>query len=234
MEALVRWNHPERGVVGPVDFIPLAEETGLILPLGQWVLEEACRQIRDWQDRFPGPEPLVVAVNLSARQFAQPDLADQIADVMDKTGVNPAQLSLEVTESVMMEDVDSATLMTRKLKGLGLNLAIDDFGTGYSSLSYLKRFPVDYVKIDRSFVMDLGESNVDSEIVRAVIRLASAIGMRTVAEGVETEHQLRQLRAMGCPLVQGYYLARPQPAEAIEAMLAERAVPAKVAATPLP
>ncbi|MCA1847199.1 MAG: bifunctional diguanylate cyclase/phosphodiesterase, partial [Actinobacteria bacterium] len=200
----------------------------------QWVLEEACRQIRDWQVRFPGAEPLVVAVNLSARQFAQPDLADQIADVLDKTGVDPAQLSVEVTESVMMEDVDSATLMTRKLKGLGLNLAIDDFGTGYSSLSYLKRFPVDYVKIDRSFVMDLGESNVDSEIVRAVIRLASAIGMRTVAEGVETEHQLRQLRAMGCPLVQGYYLARPQPAAAIEAMLAERAVPAKVPATPLP
>jgi diguanylate cyclase (GGDEF)-like protein/PAS domain S-box-containing protein len=222
LEALIRWRHPEKGMMSPAEFIPLAEETGLILPLGRWVLEEACTQIRRWQDAYAGPVPLVVTVNLSARQFQQPDLCDQVAQVLAKTGIAPEQLCLEVTESVMMDDVESATLMLRKLKELGPCLAIDDFGTGYSSLSYLKRFPVDFVKIDKSFVADLGEGAVDSEIVRAVIRLAAAIGMRTVAEGVETEEQLRRLRNMGCPLVQGYYLARPQPADAIELLLQER------------
>ena len=228
LEALVRWRHPERGMMSPAEFIPLAEETGLILPLGKWVLEEACTQIRRWQDAYAGSVPLVVTVNLSARQFQQPDLCDQVAQALAKTGIAPEQLCLEVTESVMMDDVESATIMLRRLKELGPCLAIDDFGTGYSSLSYLKRFPVDFVKIDKSFVADLGEGAVDSEIVRAVIRLAAAIGMRTVAEGVETEEQLRRLRNMGCPLVQGYYLARPQPAEAIEVLLQERVKQASI------
>ena len=222
IEALVRWRHPERGMMPPAEFIPLAEETGLILPLGRWVLEEACRQVRVWSDLYPSPVPLVMTVNLSARQFQQPDLCGQVAEVMAKTGIDPKQLCLEVTESAMMDDVESATLMLRRLKELGLCLAIDDFGTGYSSLSYLKRFPVDFVKIDKSFIADLGEGAVDSEIVRAVIRLAAAVGMRTVAEGVETEEQLRRLRNMGCPLVQGYYLARPQPADAIDVLLRKR------------
>ncbi|MBW3668241.1 MAG: EAL domain-containing protein [Actinobacteria bacterium] len=222
LEALVRWRHPERGMMPPAEFIPLAEETGLILPLGRWVLEEACRQLHEWQELYPSPVPLVMTVNLSARQFQQPDLCGQVAEAMAKTGIDPKQLCLEVTESVMMDDVESATIMLRRLKELGLCLAIDDFGTGYSSLSYLKRFPVDFVKIDKSFIADLGEGAVDSEIVRAVIRLAAAVGMRTVAEGVETEEQLRRLRNMGCPLVQGYYLARPQPADAIDALLRKR------------
>ena len=221
-EALVRWRHPEKGMMPPAEFIPLAEETGLIFPLGKWVLEEACRQIRVWQDAYPGAVPLVMTVNLSARQFQQPDLCDQVVHAIAKTGIRPEHLCLEVTESVMMDDVEAATIMLRRLKDLGTCVAIDDFGTGYSSLSYLKRFPVDFVKIDKSFIDDLAEGAVDAEIVRAVIRLAAAIGMRAVAEGVETEEQLRRLRNMGCPLVQGYYLARPQPAQAIEALLQDR------------
>jgi EAL domain-containing protein (putative c-di-GMP-specific phosphodiesterase class I) len=199
----------------------MAEESGLILPLGRWVLEESCRQMRDWQDRFPGV-PLVVSVNLSARQFRQPDLPGQVAEVLARSGLDPHQLCLEVTESVMMDDAETATVTLHKLKELGTCLSIDDFGTGYSSLSYLKRFPVDFVKIDRSFIQDLGNHAVDSEIVRAVIRLASAVGMSAVAEGVETEEQMRRLRALGCPLVQGFYLSRPKPAIEHEAMLAER------------
>jgi diguanylate cyclase (GGDEF)-like protein/PAS domain S-box-containing protein len=220
-EALVRWTHPERGPLSPADFIPVAEESGLILPLGRWVLEEACRQMQEWSDTYPGV-PLVVSVNLSARQFRQPDLPGQVAEVLQRTGLDPHQLCLEVTESVMMDDAETATVTLRKLKELGTCLSIDDFGTGYSSLSYLKRFPVDYVKIDRSFIKDLGNHAVDSEIVRAVIRLASAVGMSAVAEGVETEEQMRRLRALGCPLVQGFYLSRPKPAAEIAPMLAER------------
>jgi diguanylate cyclase (GGDEF)-like protein/PAS domain S-box-containing protein len=220
-EALVRWTHPERGPLSPADFIPMAEESGLILPLGRWVLEEACRQLRLWSDMYQGV-PLVVSVNLSARQFRQPDLPGQVAEVLARTGLDAHQLCLEVTESVMMDDAENAVVTLRKLKELGTCLSIDDFGTGYSSLSYLKRFPVDYVKIDRSFIKDLGNHAVDSEIVRAVIRLASAVGMSAVAEGVETEEQMRRLRALGCPLVQGYYLSRPKPAAEIEPMLAER------------
>jgi diguanylate cyclase (GGDEF)-like protein/PAS domain S-box-containing protein len=220
-EALVRWTHPELGPLSPADFIPMAEESGLILPLGRWVLEEACRQMRLWQDTYQGI-PLVMSVNLSARQFRQPDLPGQVAEVLSRTGLDPHQLCLEVTESVMMDDAETATVTLRKLKELGTCLSIDDFGTGYSSLSYLKRFPVDFVKIDRSFIKDLGNHAVDSEIVRAVIRLASAVGMSAVAEGVETEEQMRRLRALGCPLVQGYYLSRPKPANEIEPMLAER------------
>jgi diguanylate cyclase (GGDEF)-like protein/PAS domain S-box-containing protein len=220
-EALVRWTHPERGPLSPADFIPMAEESGLILPLGRWVLEEACRQMRSWQDEYPGV-PLVVSVNLSARQFRQPDLPGQVAEVLERTGLDAHQLCLEVTESVMMDDAETATVTLRKLKELGTCLSIDDFGTGYSSLSYLKRFPVDFVKIDRSFIKDLGNHAVDSEIVRAVIRLASAVGMSAVAEGVETEEQMRRLRALGCPLVQGFYLSKPKPAVEIAPMLAER------------
>ena len=220
-EALVRWTHPERGPLSPADFIPMAEESGLILPLGRWVLEEACRQMRVWQDQYPGV-PLVVSVNLSARQFRQPDLPGQVAEVLARSGLDAHQLCLEVTESVMMDDAENAVVTLNRLKELGTCLSIDDFGTGYSSLSYLKRFPVDYVKIDRSFIKDLGNHAVDSEIVRAVIRLASAVGMSAVAEGVETEEQMRRLRALGCPLVQGYYLSKPKPAAEIGPMLAER------------
>jgi diguanylate cyclase (GGDEF)-like protein/PAS domain S-box-containing protein len=221
IEALVRWRHPSRGLVPPVEFIPLAEETGLILPLGRWVLEEACRQTRSWEETCPEIGPLVVSVNLSPRQFRQPDLEEQVADVLRRTGLEPSRLCVEMTEGVMVDDVELATLKLRNLRELGVRVSIDDFGTGYSSLSYLKRFPIDYVKIDRSFIQGLGET-VDSEIVRSVIRLAAAIGIQAVAEGVETEDQLRQLRALGCPLAQGFHFARPQPADELRALLQGR------------
>ena len=225
VEALVRWRHPERGVVSPAEFIPLAEETGLILPLGRFVLDEACRQVGEWRRLHPELDGLVVSVNLSPRQFRQADLDGQVAAALQRSGLDAGSLCLEVTEGVMVEDVEAATSTLNGLKALGVSISVDDFGTGYSSLSYLKRFPLDYVKIDRSFVAGLDEK-VDSEIVRSVIRLAAAIGISVVAEGVETAEQLDRLEALGCPLVQGFYLARPQPAGDTEALL--------VAATTLP
>jgi len=222
VEALVRWRHPERGLVSPAEFIPLAEETGLILPLGRFVLDEACRQVGEWVRLHPELDGLVVSVNLSPRQFRQLDLDRQVAEALDRSGLDPGSLCLEVTEGVMVEDVEAATSTLNRLKALGVVISVDDFGTGYSSLSYLKRFPLDYVKIDRTFVAGLDEK-VDSEIVRSVIRLAAAIGISVVAEGVENAEQLERLEALGCPLVQGYYLARPQPAVAIEELLVSTA-----------
>ena len=219
VEALVRWRHPVDGLVPPNDFIPLAEETGLIVPLGEWVLGEACRQLQEWTAADPTLSELVVAVNLSPHQFRQEGLCEQVADVLARTGLAPHRLCLEVTETALMADADSTTVMLNRLKSLGARLSIDDFGTGYSSLSYLKHFPVDFVKIDRSFVADLADDEVDTEIVRSVIRLANAIGISAVAEGVETERQLAMLDELGCPLVQGYLLARPQPAADIWAVL---------------
>jgi Amt family ammonium transporter len=218
VEALVRWRHPVRGLVPPAEFIPLAEETGLILSLGRFVLEESCRQIGEWRRAHPELDGLVVSVNLSPRQFRQADLPDQVAQALAQSGLDPASLCLEVTEGVMVDDVEAATTTLNRLKVLGVAISVDDFGTGYSSLSYLKRFPIDYVKIDRSFIAGLDEK-VDNEIVRSVIRLAAAIGIDVVAEGVETADQLARLESMGCLLVQGYYIARPQPADAIEALI---------------
>jgi diguanylate cyclase (GGDEF)-like protein/PAS domain S-box-containing protein len=219
VEALVRWRHPHRGLVAPGEFIPVAEESGLVLPLGAWVLEEACRQARIWAGSRPGADELVVSVNLSPRQFRQPDLVEQVAAVLARTGLAAERLCVEVTEGVMVDDVEAATDTLLRLKALGVRVAIDDFGTGFSSLSYLKRFPIDYVKIDRAFIRGIGEKSVDSEIVRSVIRLAAAIGIQAVAEGVETAEQFRQLRALDCPLVQGFLLARPQPADQVELIL---------------
>jgi diguanylate cyclase (GGDEF)-like protein len=218
VEALVRWRHPVRGLVSPAEFIPLAEETGLILPLGRFVLEEACRQIGTWRRVHPELDGLVVSVNLSPRQFRQVDLDEHVAEALARSGLDAGSLCLEVTEGVMVEDVEAATSTLNRLKALGVTISVDDFGTGYSSLSYLKRFPIDYVKIDRSFVAGLDEK-VDSEIVRSVIRLAAAIGIDVVAEGVENAEQLARLEALGCPLVQGYHVARPQPAGATEAFI---------------
>jgi diguanylate cyclase (GGDEF)-like protein len=218
VEALVRWRHPVRGLVSPAEFIPMAEETGLILPLGRFVLEEACQQMGTWLRTHPELDGLVVSVNLSPRQFRQTDLDQQVADALQRSGLDPASLCLEVTEGVMVDDVEAATSTLNRLTALGVAISVDDFGTGYSSLAYLKRFPIDYVKIDRSFVAGLDEK-VDSEIVRSVIRLAAAIGIDVVAEGVETSEQLARLDALGCPLVQGYHLARPQPALDTEAFI---------------
>ena len=234
VEALVRWRHPERGLVAPGQFIPVAEESGLILALGAWVLEEACRQGRTWTETRAAGRDLVVSVNLSPRQFRQPDLVEQVASVLVRTGLAPGQLCVEVTEGVMVDDVEAATETLLRLKALGVRVAIDDFGTGFSSLSYLKRFPIDYVKIDRAFIRGLGEKTVDSEIVRSVIRLAAAIGIQAVAEGVESAEQLRLLRDLDCPLVQGFLLARPQPAADVQLLLRPVGATVPVPTVPVP
>ena len=217
-EALVRWRHPERGMLSPAQFIGLAEETGLILPLGRSVLEQACWTARDWTEEFG--LPFGMSVNLSARQFSNPNLVQEVADILRATGLRPEQLCLEITESLAVEDLTRSISTLDQLKGLGVRLAIDDFGTGYSSLTYLKRFPVDVVKIDRSFVMGIDTTPVDSAIVTAVIGLAEAVGMTTIAEGVETEGQLRHLQRLRCPLVQGYHLGRPSGRSDARAVLA--------------
>jgi diguanylate cyclase (GGDEF)-like protein/PAS domain S-box-containing protein len=216
-EALVRWRHPERGLLTPDKFIGLAEETGLILPLGSFVLEEASRRARAWRDRLGAD--LSMSVNLSARQFQQRRLVEEVEEILSATGVDPRQICLEITESVVMADVEQTIGVLRRLKALGVRLAIDDFGTGYSSLGYLKHFPVDVVKIDRSFVIGLDTNPVDSAIASAVIGLAKALGMTTVAEGVETEAQLNHLQSLGCEVMQGYYFSRPLPGSAFDELI---------------
>jgi len=220
VEALLRWEHPERGVVGPAEFIEVSEETGLIVPIGEWVIEEACRQGAEWQRLYPDRPPLSVWVNLSARQLASPDLVPTVERALSRAGVGPGSLCLEITESVVMSDAPSSITLLRALKDLGVSLGIDDFGTGYSSLGYLKRFPVDVLKVDRGFVDGLGVDSEDSAIVAAVVSMAHALGMTAVAEGVETAGQVAELRALGCDLAQGYYFARPQPPSAITDLLA--------------
>jgi diguanylate cyclase (GGDEF)-like protein len=220
MEALVRWEHPKYGLLLPSEFIPVAEETGLILPIGRWVLEEACRQARAWQEQHLSDPPLVMCVNLSARQFQRSNLAQEVAEVLRETGLEQRCLELEITESVVMEDAQSTISTLRELKDLGVRLTIDDFGTGYSSLSYLKRFPIDFLKIDRSFVDGLTKEPEYVEIVSAIVTLAHTLGMQVIAEGVENAEQLAQLRGLGCDLAQGYYFSESLPAEAASAFLA--------------
>ncbi len=220
LEALMRWRHPTDGLRPPTEFIGVAEETGLILPLGRLVLESACQQAREWNDRYGAS--VGVCVNLSAKQFQSADLVDDVRRELDRAGLPAGQLCLEITESLAMIDLERTIAVLGELRTIGVRLAIDDFGTGYSSLNYLKHFSVDVVKIDKSFVDELGSSPVDTEIVRAVINLGLTLGMTTVAEGVETEQQLVQLRALGCPLAQGYYLAEPMPEHRATALLTER------------
>jgi diguanylate cyclase (GGDEF)-like protein/PAS domain S-box-containing protein len=221
VEALVRWEHPRRGLVPPADFIPVAEETGLILPLGRWVLRQACQQMRTWQNSADPNLPRIVSVNLSARQFGSPQLVADVAQVLRDTGLDPSSLKLEITESVMMQDVETTSAILHQLKQLGVKLAIDDFGTGYSSLAYLQRFPIDVLKIDRSFVRPLGNNPEDDAIVRTIITLAKTLNMVVTGEGIETTTQLQQLRALGCDLGQGYYIARPEPSNIIDAKIME-------------
>jgi len=214
VEALLRWHHPERGPVAPSEFIPIAEETGLIVPLGHWVLAEACRQLAAWRTEFPDCAPRVVSVNLSARQFRHPSLVADIAEILTDTGLPPQSLKLEITESVMMDDTASTLDTLCALKRLGIQLAVDDFGTGYSSLSYLKRLPTDAMKIDRSFARGLGQSREDQALVEAMIAAANALRLQVTVEGVETAEQLDFLERIGCDRVQGYLFAPPMPADA--------------------
>jgi diguanylate cyclase (GGDEF)-like protein len=219
IEALVRWHHPERGLISPVVFIPLAEETGMILPIGRWVLEEACRQAVAWRAAYPQTGSLVMSVNLSSRQFQHTDVAADVAEVLRKTGMDPHFLKLEITESIAMGNAELTIAALWLLQGMGIRMAIDDFGTGYSSLAYLKRFPVETLKIDKAFVDGLGVHPEDAAVIAAIIAFARAVDLTTTAEGVETAEQLAQIRALGADRVQGYYYSRPLAAEALEALL---------------
>lgn len=220
MEALLRWERPRRGLTSPLEFIPLAEDTGLIVPIGEWVLKEACQQAREWQEMYPTDPPLTISVNLSARQLRQADLVERVAGILRGTGLDPSSLELEVTESMMLSGAGDAIDILHELKDLGVRLAMDDFGTGYSSLSYLRHLPVDVLKIDKSFIDRLSRQEEDTAIVRAVIMLAKAMSLQAVAEGIEAADQLAQLREMECDLAQGYYFARPLPPAAASTFLA--------------
>jgi Amt family ammonium transporter len=219
-EALLRWNHPERGLVGPLEFIWVAEEGGLIDQIGRWVLTEACRQAAAWQAMRPDGPPIGLSVNLSARQVAQRDLPEFVAGVLDETGLEPACLSLEITESVLLEESDAPAAVLRSLRATGARLVLDDFGTGYSSLGYLKRLQLDALKVDRSFVDGLGSGQEETAIVEAIVGMAKALGLGVVAEGVETEEQLAELRRLGCDGAQGYWFARPMPPGETPALIA--------------
>ena len=223
-EALIRWEHPERGLVMPGEFIAAAEETDLIIPMGEWVLREACRQARVWQREFPAEEPLFVSVNLSGKQFTQRDLVEVVERALADSGLEARCLKLEITETAIMENAEAATAMLKRLREIGVQLGIDDFGTGYSSLSYLHRFPVNTLKVDRSFVGRMDEASEYREIVRTIVSLAHTLGMEVVAEGVETRGQRSQLEALGCEYSQGYFFSKPMPADkASEYLVNERA-----------
>lgn len=221
-EALIRWQHPERGFVNPSDFIPLAEETGLIVPIGLWILRKACQQLCKWQWQSPANRQLFMSVNLSSKQVVQPDLVNQIRDVLEETNVEARHLKLEITESAVMDNADMAARLLKRLKALGVQLSIDDFGTGYSSLGYLHRFPVNTLKIDRSFVGRIGEAAENIEIVRTIVSLAENMGMEVVAEGVETLSQLSQLRKLNCQYGQGYLFSRPVDPESVTSWISKK------------
>jgi diguanylate cyclase (GGDEF)-like protein len=219
VEALVRWDRPGRGRVLPAEFIPVAEEMGLVIPLGHWVLSEACRQVAEWQRQLGAWERLMLNVNLSGRQFQDPDLHTDIMRNLETSGLDPQCLIMEITESVIMQDAQSAVGKLEALKALGVQLAIDDFGTGYSSLSYLRRFPVDTLKIDRSFISGIGNGSQDAAIVDSVVALAKSLGLTVTGEGIETSAQAAYLRMLGCDHGQGEWYSGPLPAAALLRLL---------------
>jgi diguanylate cyclase (GGDEF)-like protein len=229
VEALVRWMHPEQGLLAPARFISVAELSGLIIPIGQWVLQTACRQIGEWNRLDPA---LTMSVNLSARQFAQPDLVQQVRAVLTESGIDPACLQLEITESNAMQNAESSMFTLRELRALGVKIAMDDFGTGYSSLNYLKRFPIDTLKLDQAFVHDITSDTADAAIVSAVIAMAHSLELTVVAEGVETAEQLDLLRQKDCDLIQGFYYSRPIAASALEELLQRESQLSREPATP--
>ena len=215
----MRWQHPERGLILPEEFIPLAEETGLIIPMGLWILREAAGQMKKWLTQFPLQSDLTISVNLSGIQIGEPNLVPEVEQILSETGLDPANLTLEITESVLMRNPQSATVQLAQLKALGVRLHIDDFGTGYSSLSYLHDLPVDTLKIDRSFVARIGTAQERGEIIKTIATLAHNLGMEVIAEGVETAAQLSQVKAVQCECAQGFYFSRPMETKAAEALL---------------
>jgi EAL domain-containing protein (putative c-di-GMP-specific phosphodiesterase class I) len=221
VEALIRWQHPERGLVPPDQFIPLAEETGLIVPIGKWALQEACRQALTLQRARPRPgRPLTMAVNLSAKQLQEPELVRDLAEILRETGLEPGSLHVEITESVMMADTDFSVTRLKELKMLGVRLAVDDFGTGYSSLNYIRRFPIDVLKIDKSFIDGITDEGEVSALTEAILQLSKILRLHAVAEGIETREQLDRLLELNCELGQGYLFARPLERKAIESLVA--------------
>jgi diguanylate cyclase (GGDEF)-like protein/PAS domain S-box-containing protein len=219
-EALVRWRHRQRGLILPADFIPLAEERGSILKIGTWAIREACLQLKRWQDRFDLHSSLAVTVNLSSNEFMQANLIDQVIEILQDTDVDPRALKLEITESILMENIGNATAILQQLRALGIELVIDDFGTGYSSLSYLHRLPISSLKIDKSFVEGLAEKREHAEIAKTIVSLARSLGIRVVAEGVETLEQLVALRRLKCDAGQGFFFSKPTEVETAETLLA--------------
>jgi len=217
-EALLRWQHPQRGLVFPGEFIPVIEETGLILPVGQWVLETACERLVDWATQ-PAMAHLTLAVNVSARQFHQPDFVARVLSALERSGANPQRLKLELTESLLIKDVEDVVAKMVALKNRGVCFSLDDFGTGYSSLSYLKRLPLDQLKIDQSFIRDLATNSNDLAIVRTIIAMAQSLNLNIIAEGVEREDQRQLLLDNGCLNYQGYLFGRPVPIKEFEALL---------------
>jgi diguanylate cyclase len=220
-EALVRWQHPQRGLIVPDRFLRVAEETGLIVPLGAWVIGEACRQLADWQSR-PETSQLHLSLNLSARELTHPDVVSTVLDCVRESAIDPRFLTIEVTESTAMADGDTGFRALRDLSREGIQVAIDDFGTGYSSLEQLRRMPVDIVKVDRSFVIGMAEDSTDRELVAAVVGMGRALKLTVVAEGIETQEQVEVLRELGCHVGQGYLFAKPLSAEAIGELLASK------------
>jgi diguanylate cyclase (GGDEF)-like protein len=219
VEALLRWQHPERGLVAPAEFIPVCEDTGMIVPLGEWALGEACRQVQRWNDALAGNRLLAMSVNVSSRQLTQPTFAAAVAETLEATGCDPRSLCLEITEHVIMSEAEACADNMRDLVDSGVRLSLDDFGKGYSSLSYLKRLPVSTLKIDRSFIAGLGDDPEDSAIVAAIIALARALRLATVAEGIETHTQYAEVRKLGCDFAQGYFFSPPVSAAAMEPLL---------------
>jgi EAL domain-containing protein (putative c-di-GMP-specific phosphodiesterase class I) len=218
-EALLRWQHPTRGLIQPSEFIPVAEETGMIREIGWWNLQKACRQISAWNATRNGSAPLTMSVNLSVKQFLQPNLAEEIGRFLHEVGLPPGTLKLEITESTVMADPSAAVEMLMKIKSLGVQLSIDDFGTGYSSLSYLHRFPLDTLKIDSSFTKSMGQESDSIEIVRTILPMANSLQLNVVAEGVETVEQLAILRKLRCEFAQGFYFSKPVTADEAGALL---------------
>jgi EAL domain-containing protein (putative c-di-GMP-specific phosphodiesterase class I) len=222
LEALIRWQHPSRGILSPGNFIPLAEETGLILPIGRWVLQEGCNQMKAWQEQYPTDPPLTISINISGKQLAQTDFYDQVTQALEESRLDPHSLKLEITESAIMENLDFAIDIFNQLRKLGVHVQIDDFGIGYSSLSYLSHFPIDALKIDRSFVRNMNEDNTCSKIVQTIIMLAHGLEIGVIAEGVEVAEQWEEVKSLGCEHAQGYYISRPCPKGEIEKLLGER------------